>query len=49
MLLGKTKTDTIEVLISKVLMDWHISHDKFLSVKSVLREYNEKKEEIKNP
>ena len=30
-------------------MDWHISHDKFLSVKSVLREYNEKKEEIKNP
>ena len=48
-LLGKTETDTIEVLISKVLMDWHISHDKFLSVKSVLREYNEKKEEIKNP
>ena len=29
-------------------MDSYISHDKFVSINSVLREYNEMKEEIKN-
>ena len=30
-------------------MDSHITHEEFLSVNNVLREYNEMKEEIKNP
>ena len=49
MLLGKDKLNTIEVLISKVLFDSYISHDEFVSVSNVLREYYETKEEIKNP
>ena len=40
---------TIEVLISKALINTYISHDKFFSVNDVLREYNEMEEEIKNP
>ena len=46
-LLGKGKLNTIEVLISKTLTDSYIIHNKFVSVNSVLREYNEIKEEIK--
>ena len=49
MLLANTKLDSIKVLISKALIDLFIHHDKFVSVNSVLREYNEMKEEIKNP
>ena len=47
-LLGKAKLDTIEVLISKSLIDSYISHDEFALVNNVLREYSEMKEEIKN-
>ena len=49
MLLGKDKLNTIEVLISKTLIDSYISHDEFVSINDVLREYNEMKKEIKNP
>ena len=48
MLLGKAKLDTIKVLISEALIDSYISHDVFILVNSMLREYNETKEEIKN-
>ena len=48
-MLGKDKLNTIEVLISKALIDSYISHDEFVSVNNVLREYYEMKEEIKNP
>ena len=48
-LLGKAKLYTIEVWISKALTDSSISYDEFVSVSNVLREYNEIKEEIKNP
>ena len=48
-LLGKDKSNTIEVLISKALIDSHISHDEFAFVNNVLREHNEIREEIKNP
>ena len=48
-LLRKTKLDTIEVLISKALIDPYINHDEFVSVNNVLREYIEMKEEIKSP
>ena len=40
-LLGKDKLNIIEVLISKALIDSYISHDEFVSVNSVLREYKE--------
>ena len=42
------KLNTMEVLISKSLIDTCISHDEFVSVNNVLRKYNEMKEEIKN-
>ena len=44
-LLGKDKLNTIEVLISKALIDSYISHDEFVSVNNVLPECNEIKEE----
>ena len=37
-LLGKTKSDTIEALISKALIDSYINNDGFGSVNNVLRE-----------
>ena len=46
-LLEKDKLNSIEVLISKALIDSYISHDKFVLVNNVLREYYEMKEEIK--
>ena len=48
-LLEKDKVNTIEVVISKVLIDSCINHDEFGSVNNVLREYYEMKKEIKNP
>ena len=48
-LLGKQKLNTIEVLNSNSLIDSYLSHDEFVSVNNALREYNEIKEEIKNP
>ena len=48
-MLGKDKLNTIEVLISKALIDSYISHDEFVSVNNVLREYYEMKKEIKDP
>ena len=46
-LLGKTKLDAMEVLISKALINSYSSQDEFVSVNNVLRGYNERKEEIK--
>ena len=48
-LFGKGKLNTIKVLFSKSLINSYISHDEFLSVNNVLTEYNEMKNEIKNP
>ena len=48
-LLGKDKLNTIEVLISKAVIDSYNSHDKFVSVNNVLIKYHEIKEETKNP
>ena len=48
-LVGKSKLSTIEILISKTLINSYVSHDEFVSVNKVLREYNKMKEEIKNP
>ena len=49
MLLEKDKSNTIEVLISKSLIDSYISHGEFASVNNVLKENNEIKKEIINP
>ena len=49
MLLEKDKSNTIEVLISKSLIDSYISHAEFASVNNVLKENNEIKKEIINP
>ena len=48
MLLGKDDLNTIEVLILNALIDSYISHDEFVSVNNMLREYNEIKEEVEN-
>ena len=45
---GKSKLNRIEVLISKSLIDSSISHDKFVLINNVLKEYEEMKEEKKN-
>ena len=42
-LLGKDKLNTIEVLISKALIDSYVSNDEFASVNNALREHNETK------
>ena len=47
MLLAKSKLNSMEVLISKALIDSNISHDEFVSINDVLKEY-EMKKEIKN-
>ena len=45
-LLGKDKLNTIEVIISKALIDSCISNDEFVSVNNVLREDNEMKKKF---
>ena len=47
-LLAKSKLNSIEVLISKALINSAISHDDFVLIDNVLKEYNDMKEEIKN-
>ena len=48
MLLAKSKLNSIEVLISKALIDSVVSHDEFILIINVLKEYNKMKEKIKN-
>ena len=43
-LLGNDKVNTLEVVISKALIDSYISHEGVVSVDNVLREYNETKD-----
>ena len=47
LILGKDKLNTIEVLISKALINSYIGHGEFFSVNNVLIEYHEIKKEIK--
>ena len=46
-LLEKSKLNSKEVLISKVLSDSNISHDEFFLMNNVLKEYDKMREEIK--
>ena len=43
LLLGKDKLNTVEVLISKALIASYVSHEEFVSVSNVLKEYFEMK------
>ena len=45
---AKSKINKIEVLISKALIDSDISHDEFILINNVLKEFYDTKEEIKN-
>ena len=47
-LLAKSKLNSIEVLISKALIDSSISYNKFVLINDVLKEYGNMKEGIKN-
>ena len=47
-LLAKSKLNSIEVLISKALIDSNISHDEFVLINNVLKEFYDMKEKIKN-
>ena len=40
--------NNVEILISKALNDWYISHDEFVLLNDVLKECDEMKGEIKN-
>ena len=46
-MLAKSKLSSLEVLISKALIDPNISHDEFVLI-NVIKEYDDMKEEIKN-
>ena len=46
-MLAKSKLNSMDVLISKVLIDSVISNDEFVSI-NVLKQYNEMKKGIKN-
>ena len=43
-LLAKSKINSIELLISKALIDSNISHDEFVLINNVQKEYDEMKE-----
>ena len=46
--LANPKLNSIEVLISKALIDLNVSHDKFVLINNVLKEYDDINEKIKN-
>ena len=47
-MLGKSKLNNIGVLISKTLIDLVVSHDEFVLINYVIKEYDKMKEETKN-
>ena len=47
-MLAISKLNSKEVLISKALIDSNISHDEYVLINNVLKEYDNIKEEIKN-
>ena len=46
-LLAKTKLNTLEILISKALINSNISHDELFSINNVPKKYDDLKKEIK--
>ena len=47
-MLANFKLNSIEVLISKALIDSNISHDEFVLINNVEKDYDDMKEKIKN-
>ena len=47
-LLAKSRSNSIEVLISKVSIDSNISHDEFILINNELKEFYGMEKEIKN-
>ena len=47
-LLVKSKLNSVEVLISKALIDSVISHDEFVFINNVLKEHDDMKEKTKS-
>ena len=47
-MLATSKLNSMELLISKAVIDSNISHDEFISINNVLNEFFDMKEEIKN-
>ena len=47
-LFAKSKLNSMEVLISKALIDSNISHEELVLINNVLKEFYDTKEEIKN-
>ena len=47
-MLAKSKLNSIDVLISKALIDSNISHDELKLINDVVKESDDMKEEIKN-
>ena len=47
-MLGKSRLIGIEVFIAKALIDSNISHDEFILINNVLKEFDDMKEDIKN-
>ena len=47
-MLPKSKVNNVKVLISKVLIELNISHDEFVLINNVLKEFYDMKEEIGN-
>ena len=48
MFLAKSKLNSIEVLTSNALIDLNISHDEFVLINNLLKEFYDIKPEIKN-
>ena len=48
-LLAKSKLNSGEVLISKALIDSNVSHDEFILINNMLKEFYEKKQKTKIP
>ena len=47
-LLAIYKSNSIEVLITKALIDSNNSHDEFILINNILKEFDDMKREIKN-
>ena len=47
-MLAKSKLNSIEFLISKALIDSNITHNEFILINNVLKEFYDIKEEFKN-
>ena len=47
-MLAKSKLNSIELLVSKALIDSNINHDEFVLINNMLKEFYDMKEWIKN-